>query len=81
VAEPRELITPSACAWCDHPEYNHASRWSSALYESTGVGYHSYVAPSQALIKRRMQARRERSRLRMLAIREARLARQIGEAP
>lgn len=49
-----DMDTPSGCYWCGHPYRGHGSKWG------TGVGFHTYVAPTQNVIKQRMRERRSR---------------------
>jgi hypothetical protein len=46
------IITPSACRWCNIPEYEHGQRWRP------GVGWHQWTMPTMPQIKDRMIARR-----------------------
>lgn len=50
--EPRALIAPDGCTWCDRDQRAHSIEWTDV------VGYHTWVAPSTEQRKQRMLARR-----------------------
>lgn len=49
----RSLPDVNGCFWCDQLERGHCNNWV------TGPGWHLWTAPTNAMRKRRLLARRE----------------------